>query len=96
MSHEGDGDSISLPGTEEMSEVKSAQRNDPERLPMCEYLESNVLHTEEKLAKRIVLVSERFVLIQGVLYYESSNHVGRLCIVVPKDRRATLLQESQC
>ena len=74
-----------------MSEVKSAQRNDPELLPKCEYLELHVLPTEEKLARRTVLESECFVLIQGVLFYEPSNHVGKLCIVVPRDQRSTLL-----
>jgi len=91
---EGDEDSLPLPGEEGMTRIKAAQRDDPDLASMCQYLESDILPTDEKLARKIVAESEHFELIQGVLYFEPAAFVGRLCVVVPRSLRETLLQES--
>lgn len=54
---------------------------------------ADVLPTDEKRAKRIVLESDRFELIHGVLHYEPPTSIGRLCVVVPRSDRDNLLQE---
>lgn len=61
---------------------------------MCNYLELDVLPSDEKLARKVVLERDRYELINGVLHFEPSAFIGRLCVVVPKSLRAALLEES--
>ncbi len=89
----GEDEAIPRPDVEQMTKLKEAQRSDPELLDLCRYLEADVLPTDEKRAKRIVLESDRFELIHGVLHYEPPTSIGRLCVVVPRSDRDNLLQE---
>ena len=63
-----------------MAEIKAAQRVDPDIVQMCEYKERDILPIDEKLAKRLVLESERYKIIQGVLYFEPLTHLGN-CVL---------------
>ncbi len=83
----GEDEAIPRPDVEQMTKLKEAQRSDPELLDLCRYLEADVLPTDEKRAKRIVLESDRFELIHGVLHYEPPTSIGRLCVVVPRSDR---------
>ena len=85
--------SIPRPESEGMKKIKSSQREDPDVKALCDYVEKQVLPTDEKVARRIVLESEHYEVIQGVLHYEPSAFPGRLCVVVPRSLRDTLLQE---
>jgi hypothetical protein len=58
------------------------------------YLEHDILPSDEKLAKKLVLECGRYEVIRGVLYYEPDFSPGRLCVVVPESLRSTLLQEA--
>ena len=79
---------IPRPKIEEMSKIQTAQIEDPELFPFYEYLSSYVLPTEEKIAKKVVMESQRYELIEPTAF------IGRLCVVVPKVLREALLQES--
>ena len=85
---------LPLPGGGEMEKLKISQKQDPDLVPMCQYLGSDVLPTDEKVARKIVTESQHFELIQGVLYFEPAASAGRLCVVVPKGLRDALLKES--
>ena len=76
---DGEDEAIPRPDVEQMTKLKEAQRNDPELQDLCQYLEADILPTEEKRATRIVLESERYELIHGVLHYEPLAFIGRLC-----------------
>ena len=91
---DGEEEAIPRPEVEQMAQVQAAQREDPELRVLCQYLESDVLPTDEKEARRTVIESDRYELIHGVLHYEPPAFIGRLCVVVPKSRRADLLHEA--
>ena len=58
LPEEGEGD-IPRPKIEEMNQIQTAQMEDPELFPFYEYLSSDVLPTEEKIAKKVVMESQR-------------------------------------
>ena len=51
-------EAIPRPEVEQMTNLKAAQREDPEMRVLCQYLESDVLPTDEKEARCIVLESD--------------------------------------
>lgn len=61
---------------------------------MSEYLSQGVLPTDEKLAKKVILESNKYEVIQAVLYFEPDCKPGHLCVVVPESLQRTILQES--
>ncbi len=67
---EGDQDALPRP---EAAEVRSLQREDSSLSGMCVYLEQGLLPDDEKEAKKLVLVSQHYDVIQGVLYYETPD-----------------------
>lgn len=90
-----DSNESALPlNSERVEEIREAQRSDASLTVMCEYLERGVLPSEDKLAKKIVLESNNYEVIQGVLYYEPDHKPGHLCIVVPESLHRTVLQEA--
>ena len=46
------------------------------------------------MAHKIMLESQHYEIIDGILYHENPNHPGRWCIVVPRDLRSQLLAEA--
>lgn len=90
---EDDEDVISRPDPELMTVIAEAQKQDSDLEALYVYLHSDVLPAEENIAQRIVTENDRYHLIQGVLHYEPPAFIGRLCLVVPKQLRLTLLQE---
>ena len=89
-------EAILAPNQDKLREIQEAQREDPALYVFCEYLEHNILPVDEKDAKRLVLESQYYELIQGVLYYEPPTHLGHLCVVVPMNLRPVILQEAHC
>ena len=80
--------------TPKLGQIQTAQREDTSLCLICEYLEHNALPIDEKDAKRLVLESRYYELIQGVLYYEPPTSPGNLCVVVPTSLRSVILQEA--
>ena len=89
-----DESAVARPEADKMNEIRMAQREDPELVVLCDYLEKDVLPPGEEMVKKVVLESERYEVIQGVLHFEPVAFPGRLCVVVPKGLRPTLLQEA--
>ena len=77
-----------------MANVREVQKKDPLLLPYLHYLEQNVVPEDEKQAKRVVLESKAYEMIDGVLHHENPNQPGRWCIVVPSEVQPELLQEA--
>ncbi len=63
-------ESISQPEAGQMQLIGAAQREDPELLALFGYLEQGALPSEETVARRTVLESEHYEVIQGVLHFE--------------------------
>ena len=63
---------------------------------MCyiQYLERGALPIDGQTAKRVVLESKQFELIDGLLHREDPSCPGRWCLVVPKELRPQLLEEA--
>ncbi len=80
-------DQVLLP---DLKEVAIHQQNDVDMSTMVAYLKSGVLPEDEKLARRVVLESKQFELVDGVLYHENSVLPGRWCLVVPREFRTAL------
>ena len=86
-------DVIPAPEAEKLAKIRSSQKEDSSLVVLCDYLEHGVLPVE-KSAKKLILESRHFEVIQGVLYYEPPTISGRLCVVVPEGLSQTLLKEA--
>ena len=62
--------------------------------PYIKYLEESELPTDESAARRLVLESKVFEMIDGVLHHESPTVPGRWCVVVLPELRSELLTEA--
>ena len=76
------------------SDIGRLQRVDEELIPVFNYLESDVLPSDEKQARKLVMERSNFEVIDGILCYENPAAPGCWRIVVPKSLRPTLLKES--
>ena len=74
-----------------LKQIKIVQREGLDISVLCENFENSVLPSDDKVAWRTVLESERYEIIQGVLHFEPSAFLGQLCVVVPKSLHETLL-----
>ena len=75
-------------------EIRVCQMKDSDLLPYFQYLEDGLLPVDEKDAKKVVLESRKFEVIDGVLQFEHPSNSSRWCTVVPKELRDTLLEEA--
>jgi len=57
------------------------------------YVLEGVLPAEEKLAKRLVLERERFVVLDNVLYYVDQKPRHQLRVAVPKSMQQSLMEK---
>ena len=87
-------DAFSRPEAARLAGIRDLQRKDLSLIAMCDYLERGFLPIDEKEAKKLVLESRCYDVIQGVLYYEPPTIPGRLCVVVPEEMRQSLLHEA--
>ena len=76
------------------SDVGKLQRADEELIPIFNYLENDVLPSDEKQARRLAMERSNFELIDKVLYYENPAVPESWRIVVPKSLRSALLKET--
>ena len=70
------------------------QRSDPALQPLIDYLEKGTLPAADAEARKLVISSEAFDIVDGVLYHEKPNSPGRWCMVVPSGRREELMREA--
>ena len=75
-------------------ELLEAQRKDPEVLEMLNYLEHGELPANDKDARRTVMQSSTYCLIDKVLYYVDSHRGNIRRIVVPRSLRDRILSEN--
>ena len=78
----------------DMAEVCTLQQEDPDLAPMLNYLTDGSLPSDEKTARKVLLESKQFDLLDGVLHHENPAFPGRLCVVVPKQLHTNLLEET--
>ena len=73
--------------------ILSAQRRDTELLAIVKYLENKQLPSEAEHARRIVLQSPLFSVIDGILYFIDIRKGGHQRAVVPRHLRSQLMEE---
>ena len=73
--------------------ILSAQRRDTELLAIVKYLENKQLPSEAEHARRIVLQSPLFSVIDGILYFIDIRKGGHQRTVVPRHLRSQLMEE---
>ena len=76
-----------------MQEVCQLQLKDEKLSIMIDYLEKEELPGEEKVAKKLVLESQIYDMVEGVLHHEHPTDPAKWCVVVPKEEQPHLLQE---
>ena len=79
---------------EQLRDIQQQQQRDPELLPLINYLRSGELPEEEKAARKIVMESAKYDLMDGILYFLYPAAPHRSCIVVPKVLQMPLLEET--
>ena len=75
-------------------ELVKLQVEDNQLSQLRQNLQDGELPEDGKQAKRLVLEKERFVILDGVLYYVDPGGQHRLRIAVPKKLRETLIKET--
>ena len=74
--------------------VQAEQRKDSELFHLINYLEGKGLPEDMTEAKKVVSAANRgYFLVDGVLYYESTDTPGRKRLVVPQHLRKAVLDE---
>ena len=61
---------------------------------MILYLADGTLPEDEKVARKVVLESRHFDLLDGVLHHENPHSPGRWCVAVPTTLRTVLLEDA--
>ena len=80
--------------TESRDEIQKLQGQDDDVVCYVKYLECGSLPKDDQSARKMVLESKNFELIDGLLYHEDPVCPGRWCLVVPKKFRSQLLEEA--
>lgn len=62
------------------SEYREEQYHEPEFKAVIDYLKEGILPQDDKEARKIVLRSDNFDVIDGLLHYENPNFPGRWCV----------------
>ena len=75
-------------------ELRERQEADSDLFAMIQYLEHEELPSDQKSARRIVLESSKYDIIDGVLYFENPVVPDKQCVVVPLSLQETLLNEA--
>lgn len=58
------------------------------------YLADSALPEDDKVARKIVLESHHFDLLDGVLHHENPHSPGKWCVAVPTTLQADLLEDA--
>ena len=79
---------------ESNKEIRQMQMEDVDLQPYMKYHSHCLLPEDQNVARKIVLESQHYEMIDGVLHHENPNEPGRWCIVVPKKLHSQLLNEA--
>ena len=79
---------------ESNKEIHQMQMEDVDLQPYKKYHSHGLLPEDQNVARKIVLESQHYEMIDGVLHHENPNQPGRWCIVVPKKLHSQLLNEA--
>ena len=71
--------------------IVEAQRDDPDLLPILSYLEKDELPENEKLASRLIVESQSYDVVDGVLYHKNSE---KHCLVVPRELKVAAIEDA--
>ena len=74
--------------------ITECQRKDPDLSSIIDYLEKDTLPDDEKKAKKLLLESSQYDMLDGVLHNENPVAPGSWRVVVPKNLRQSLLEEA--
>ena len=77
-----------------LRELSTLQKSCPELNPMFWYLADGTMPEHNKVARKIVLESRHFDLIDGLLHHENPHSPGKWCVAVPTTLRADLLEDA--
>ena len=79
---------------ESEKQIHQLQMEDIDLLPYMQYHSHGLLPDDQKVARKIVLESQHYEMINGVLHHENPNQPGRWCVVVPTKLCSQLLTEA--
>ena len=77
-------------------EIKKLQNQDEYLVCYVNYLDCGSLPSDDHTARKVVLESKNFELIDGLLHHEDPACPGCWCLVVPRELRQQLLEEGSC
>ena len=87
-------DSTDDDSTLDLDTIRKLQLEDPDLLPMLVYLKDGELPHDNKTARRIVVESSFYTMLDNVLHHENPSCPGRMSVVVPKELRSNLIEET--
>ena len=80
--------------TESQDEIRKLQGQDDDLVRYMKYLVCGSLPSDDQSARKVVLKSKNFELIDGLLHHKDPACPGRWCLVVPKELHSHLLEEA--
>ena len=76
------------------TEFEKLQKEDPQLQEIRNYLLHDILPSDEKRAKRLILEKERFTILNDVLYYVDPSSQHRLRVAVPELLQTKVMEEN--
>ena len=77
----------------QIQEVRQYQLKDANLRAMMVYVEKEELPEDEKAAKKLILESKSYEMVEGVLHHKHAKDPAKWCVVVPKEEQPKLLGE---
>ncbi len=77
-------------------EMRDKQQEDEELALMIDYLCDGKIPEDEVVARKVVLQSSRYEVLDGILQFENPTNPGQLCVVVPKSLQQEFMEEAHC
>ena len=78
-----------------LQSIQTQQSEDREIVDIINYLEKKILPTDSKEAKHMVAIAKKgYFVLDGILYYESSEVTGRRRLVIPQQLRDKVVSEN--
>ena len=79
---------------QKLRDLSKLQKSDSALRAMFAYLADGVLPDEDKSARKVILESRHFDLLDGVLHHENPHTPGRWCLAVPEELQTPLLEDA--
>ena len=74
--------------------LQNNQWKDPDLLELIQYLQKGTLPTSQQQARKLVLQTQLFAILDGILYYVDRKHANRRLLVLPKQMWERLIVEN--